>query len=132
VLDDVLHRSGEPSGSIHRDEDQTCVALRGIGNAVVHIFGHHRLNFIADAQLDDLRGGFGSIGKKLQSEGVAQAPQAAGKDPFVRHSERSEESLFSFCSVIRIEEGFFAPLGMTASLLFSAARSACVDWILQV
>ena len=40
------------------------------------------------------------------------------KNPVIRHSERSEESLFSLAN---IREGFLASLGMTELVHFSAA-----------
>jgi hypothetical protein len=46
------------------------------------------------------------------------AEQATEKRPFVRHSERSEESLFDLNASKERKEGFLASLGMTMSLLF--------------
>jgi hypothetical protein len=49
------------------------------------------------------------------------AKRAVQKGPFVRHSERSEESL---SGLDPRKEGFLASLGMTVFLLFSAACNA--------
>jgi hypothetical protein len=57
---------------------------------------------------------------------VEQASEAAEKCPFVRHSERSEESLLDLNPSNEGKEGFLASLGMTVYLLFSTACEACV------
>jgi hypothetical protein len=44
------------------------------------------------------------------------------KNPVIRHSERSEESLFSPAT---IQEGFLASLGMTELVHFFAACEIC-------
>ena len=75
MLNDVLHGSRKASGSVHRDQNQTGVTTRGLCDTAIHVFGHHRLNLVADAQFDDLR--HAVCGRAARGRGIAPSPVLA-------------------------------------------------------
>ena len=59
VLDDVFHGRAQAARRVHGDEDQTGVLAGRFGDSAVDVFGHDRLDFVADAQFDHPRCGTG-------------------------------------------------------------------------
>ncbi len=66
----------EAAGRIHGDQHQAGMLARGLLDAVVDVFGHDRLDFVADAQFDHARGrvrGWRGAGLRLRgSQGDGQ------------------------------------------------------------
>ena len=52
MLNHIFHGSAQAAGRIHGDQNEAGMLLSRLADAAIDVFGHDRLDFVADSHFD--------------------------------------------------------------------------------